>query len=164
MTCAYDFHLPGLSGETIDLSQFRGRPLLIVNTASKCGFTPQYEGLQHLWSLYGRDYPDGMTVLGVPSNDFGEQEPGSAEEIKTFCHRNYGVSFPMAARAHVKGPDAIPLFKWLGQEGGFLSRPRWNFYKYLVNREGHLVRWFTPLSKPTPGRVEEAVRRILLDH
>ncbi|MEJ5116026.1 glutathione peroxidase [Gluconobacter cerinus] len=164
MTCAYDFHLPGLSGETIDLSQFRGRPLLIVNTASKCGFTPQYEGLQHLWSLYGRDYPDGMTVLGVPSNDFGEQEPGSAEEIKTFCHRNYGVSFPMAARAHVKGPDAIPLFKWLGEEGGFLSRPRWNFYKYLVNREGHLVRWFTPLSKPTPGRVEEAVRRILLDH
>ncbi|EHH69278.1 glutathione peroxidase [Gluconobacter morbifer] len=163
MTCAYDFSLPGLDGQTIDLSAYRDRPILIVNTASQCGFTPQYEDLQHLWSQYGRDTDDGLVVLGVPSNDFGQQEPGTAKDISTFCHRNYGVSFPMAAKAHVRGPDAIPLFRWLDSQGGFLSRPRWNFYKYLIDRHGRLVKWFTPLTKPASHRVEEAVRRVLLE-
>ncbi|WP_408873685.1 glutathione peroxidase [Gluconobacter roseus] len=164
MTCAYDFSLPGLSGETIDFSAWRGRPLLIVNTASKCGFTPQYEDLQHLWSRYGRDYPEGLMIIGVPSNDFGQQEPGSSADIKNFCHRNYGVSFPMTARQHVRGPETTPLFRWLDKQGGFLARPRWNFYKYLTDRDGKLVNWFTPLAKPASNRVEEAIRKVLLDH
>lgn len=163
MTCAYDFTLPGLSGQTIDFSAWRGRPLLIVNTASECGFTSQYEDLQHVWSRFGRDNPRGLVVIGIPSNDFGQQEPGSAEIIQNFCHRNYGVSFPMAAKQHVRGTEAIPLFRWLDQEGGFFARPRWNFYKYLINREGHLANWFTPLSKPASPRVEDAISRAVLD-
>ncbi|MBS1093507.1 glutathione peroxidase [Gluconobacter wancherniae] len=163
MTCAYDFSLPGLEGGTLDFSVWRGRPLLIVNTASKCGFTPQYEGLQHLWATFGRNDPDGLVVIGIPSNDFGKQEPGSAKEIGTFCSRNYGVGFPMTAKETVKGGDAIPLFRWLAHEGGFLSRPRWNFYKYLIDREGKLVRWFTPLARPDSAGVVEAVHRVILD-
>ncbi|QDH17572.1 glutathione peroxidase [Swingsia samuiensis] len=157
----YDFKLNSLSGETIDLSSFRGRPIMIVNTASKCGFTPQYEDLQHLWSRYGAEDENGLVILGVPSNDFGEQEFTSGKEIQGFCTRNYGVSFPMAEKSPVKGKQAIPLFKWLQQEGGFLSQPRWNFYKYLINRDGKLVRWFSPLTKPASSRVEEVIHRVL---
>lgn len=163
MPSIYDFSLPGLEGGMIDLSAYRGRPLLIVNTASKCGFTPQYEGLQHLWSLYGRDQDNGLAIIGVPSNQFGNQEPGSADEIGAFCYRNYGVSFPMAAKSSVRGPDAIPLFQWLRQQGGIFSIPRWNFYKYLINSQGQLQKWYTPLSKPDSPRLEGAVQRLLLE-
>lgn len=159
MTTLYDFHLPALEGGDIDLSQWRGRPVLIVNTASECGFTPQYEGLQHLWRTMGA-LPDGLVILGVPSNDFGEQEPGDSAQIKQFCQRRYGVSFPLAARSHVRGPHAIPLFKWLAQEGGFFSRPRWNFYKYLIDRDGKLHRWFTPLTRPDSSRLLSEIQRI----
>nr|WP_294915023.1 glutathione peroxidase [uncultured Neokomagataea sp.] len=162
MPSIYDFSIPALEGGMIDLSAYRGRPLLIVNTASKCGFTPQYEGLQHLWSLYGRDRDNGLAIIGIPSNQFGNQEPGSSEEIGAFCHRNYGVSFPMAAKADVRGPEAIPLFQWLRSEGGVLSIPRWNFYKYLITPQGHLYKWYTPLTKPEGQRVENAVQRLLL--
>lgn len=160
MSCAYDFSLPGLMGGTIDLSEWRGRPVLIVNTASRCGFTPQYEALQALWSEMKQD----LVVLGVPSNDFGKQEPGSAEEISAFCSRNYGVSFPMAAKCHVRGPEAVPLFRWLAAEGGFLSRPRWNFFKYVIDRQGQLSTWFTSLASPESARVRDALGRVILDH
>lgn len=159
MSCAYDFSLPGLEGGTVDLGAWRGKPLLIVNTASKCGFTPQYEGLQGLWSEMGRD----LIVIGVPSNDFGQQEPGTAEEISTFCSRNYGVSFPMTARSHVRGPETTPLFRWLATQGGFFSRPRWNFFKYVIDRQGQLATWFTSLSAPQSHRVREAVIKAVLD-
>ncbi|AOX19329.1 glutathione peroxidase [Kozakia baliensis] len=157
----YDLHLPALNGSTINLNDYRGKPILIANTASKCGFTPQYEGLQHIWSQFRNA---GLAVIGVPSNDFGQQEPGSAKEIEQFCHRNYGVGFPMAAKAHVRGSDAIPLFRWLAREGGFLSLPRWNFYKYLIDRDGKLAAWFTPITKPDSAKVENAVRRVLLNY
>lgn len=159
MTTAYDFRLPALEGGEIDLSQWKGRPLLIVNTASECGFTPQYEALQYLWRTLGHSTPNGLIILGVPSNDFGKQEPGSANDIQGFCQRRYGVSFPLAAKSVVRGPHAIPLFRWLANEGGFLSRPRWNFYKYLINREGRLQRWFTPLTRPDAPRFLEEVQR-----
>ncbi|MCE0745264.1 glutathione peroxidase [Acetobacter sicerae] len=158
MSCAYDFSLPGLEGGVVDLGAWRGKPLLIVNTASKCGFTPQYEGLQSLWSEMAHE----LIVVGVPSNDFGQQEPGSASEIATFCARNYGVSFPMTTRCHVKGAEATPLFHWLADKGGFFARPRWNFFKYLINREGQLVNWFSSITPPTSGRVHDAVNRVVL--
>ncbi|MXV44145.1 glutathione peroxidase [Saccharibacter sp. 17.LH.SD] len=160
MTSIYDFRLPALEGGELDFSQWRGRPLLIVNTASRCGFTPQYEALQRLWRHLGQSTPDGLVVLGVPSNDFGQQELDTAQDISAFCQRRYGVSFPLAARSHVKGPEAVPLFRWLAKEGGFLSRPRWNFYKYLINREGKLERWFTPLTRPDTSRFLAEAQRV----
>lgn len=156
----YDLDIPALCGQPISMADFKGKVVLIANTASKCGFTPQYEGLQHLWSHYGKN---GLVVLGVPSNDFGQQEPGSATEIQTSCSRNYGVSFPMAAKSHVKGKEAIPLFRWLAAQGGVLSLPRWNFYKYVVSREGKLVNWFTPLTSPDSGRMKASVKRAMMD-
>jgi len=159
MTTAYDFQLPALDGGEIDFNTYRGKPLLLVNTASKCGFTPQYEGLQHLWSTFRAQ---DLVVIGIPSNDFGGQEPGSAADIGATCYRNYGVSFPIAAKSHVKGRNAIPLFKWLAEQGGILARPRWNFYKYVIDREGQLSTWFSSIAKPESGRVKSAVNRTIL--
>jgi glutathione peroxidase len=158
-TSIYDFTLPALDGSSIDLSAYRGQPILIVNTASQCGFTPQYEGLQALWTQF---HKAGLVVIGVPSNDFGQQEPGTSEDIATFCQKNYGVAFPMAARSVVKGQNAIPLFKWLDTELGFLARPRWNFFKYLIGRNGQPVAWFSSITPPTSARVRNAVERALL--
>lgn len=121
MTTAFDFRLAALDGAPLDLARFAGRPMLIVNTASKCGFTSHYAGLQKLWEEFG---PRGLVVLGVPSNDFGAQEPGTAPEIATFCAANYGITFPMAAKAPVTGAAADPLFKWIAHEGRFAARPR----------------------------------------
>ena len=156
----YDLTLTSLDGEPLELSRFRGQPLVIVNTASRCGFTPQYEGLQALWA---ERKERGLTVIGVPSNDFGRQEPGTADEIATFCSKNYGVGFPMTEKSRVRGRDAHPLFHWLAREGGALSRPRWNFFKYVINREGRLASWFTPLASPDSGRFRAAVDRVILD-
>ena len=154
----YDFDLDALTGQPFPLRQFAGKPILLVNTASKCGFTPQYEGLQALWSLYGAR---GLVVIGAPSNDFGNQEPANAEDIGAFCSTNYGVSFPMTAKLHVRGSRIHPLFAWLGREGGILSRPRWNFYKYLIGTDGRLQTWFTSVAKPMSPRVRSAVERAL---
>jgi glutathione peroxidase len=153
---AFAFRFEALDGTPLDLGQFAGRPMLVVNTASKCGFTPQYKGLQTVWEQFG---PRGLVVLGVPCNDFGGQEPGSEAEIGSFCQRNYGVGFPMTAKAHVRGPEAHPLFRWLAHEGGVLSKPRWNFYKYLIRRDGSLDSWFSSVAPPSSGRVRKA-----LDH
>jgi len=160
MPTIYDFSLPALDGSTIDFKAMQGRPILIVNTASKCGFTPQYEGLQATWSRYRNS---GLMVIGVPSNDFGKQELDTAGEISTFCSRNYGVSFPVADKSEVRGTHAIPLFQWLVAQGGFLSRPRWNFYKYLIDREGQLSRWFTSITSPEAARFQTAIDRVVLD-
>lgn len=155
----YDFELQTLQGgKPLPLSQFRGQPLLIVNTASQCGFTYQYKGLEQVW----QDNRDkGLVVIGVPSNDFGRQEPGKASEIAQFCEVNFGVDFPLAAKSVVKGPGAIPLFKHLGDQGGFLSRPRWNFYKYLVGRDGRLSTWFSSMTKPDSAVFKRAVAKIV---
>ena len=155
---AHDFTLTSLQGEELPLHRFAGRPLLIVNTASKCGFTPQYAGLQALWQDRAAD---GLVLVGVPSNDFGGQEPGSADEIGAFCSRNYGVSFPMTEKLHVRGPEMHPLFGWLGREGGVLSRPRWNFFKYVIGRDGRLADWFTSVTAPNGARLRRAVDRAL---
>lgn len=155
---AFGFTLTSLAGQPLPLQAYAGHPLLIVNTASRCGFTPQYAGLQALWTDYRGK---GLTVLGVPCNDFGGQEPGTRQEIAGFCERNYGVGFPMADKVAVRGADAHPLFRWLAGQGGLLARPRWNFYKYLIGRDGQLSDWFGSTTPPGAARLRAAVDRSL---
>ena len=155
---AYDFTFESLNGKPMPLSEFAGRPLLIVNTASKCGFTPLYKELEAIWQKH-KD--EGLVVLGVPSNDFANQEPGSSDEIAQFCEINFGVDFPLTEKVHVKGGDAHPLFQWLAKQGGFLSKPRWNFYKYVIGKDGKLVDWFASTTKPNAPKVEAALKKAL---
>ncbi|MGE3474228.1 MAG: glutathione peroxidase [Rhodospirillaceae bacterium] len=156
MTTVYDFRLTSLRGEVMDLASFTGRPMLIVNTASKCGFTPQYAGLQTLWDTYRQR---GLVVLGVPSNDFGRQEPGTAAEIAAFCEGNFRITFPLSEKRHVRGRAADPLFTWLGREAGLLGRPWWNFTKYLIGRDGKLADWFFCFTPPDTERVRRAIEK-----
>jgi len=156
----YDFDLPMPSGEAISLNNYRGKPLLIVNTASHCKFTPQYEEIQDLWELY-RHW--GLTIIAIPSGDFGEQEFKSNEEINHFCSKRYNISFILAQKSHVKGKNAIPLFQWLSEQGGFFGRPRWNFYKYVLNRQGKLYKTFSSITRPSSTRFVDAVERICYD-
>ncbi|HQT65199.1 MAG: glutathione peroxidase [Acidocella sp. 20-57-95] len=158
MQTAYDFSFETLQGKPYPLKDLTGRPLVIVNTASKCGFTPQYKGLEALW----RDHKDsGLMVIGVPCNDFGGQEPGSADEISSFCELNYGVDFPMMAKVHVKGPAAHPFFKWVSGQGGFMTSPKWNFFKYLIGKDGQLTDWFSSITAPDSTKFQAAISKLL---
>jgi glutathione peroxidase len=150
----HDFSITGIDGKPMDLKQFSGKAVLLVNTASECGFTPQYEGLEKLWESY-KD--KGLVVLGVPSNDFGGQEPGKAEEIASFCKLNYGVTFPLADKAVVKGKDAIPVYAWAGEEAGMLGRPKWNFHKYLFGKDGSFVNWYASTTEPESDKITNAI-------
>lgn len=148
MTTAYDFSATDIDGQVRSLDEYRGKALLIVNVASKCGFTPQYEGLEKLWRQY-RD--QGLVVLGFPCDQFGHQEPGDEAEIKNFCSLSYDVTFPMFAKVDVNGDAAHPLWQWLKQEKkGFLgtSGIKWNFTKLLVGRDGQVIERFAPTDKP----------------
>ena len=144
----YDFEALQIHGEPVRLEQFRGRPMLIVNTASACGFTPQFAGLEALHKQYAGQ---GLVVLGFPCNQFGAQEPGSNEEIIEFCQMNYGVSFPMMAKIEVNGPQAHPLYRWLEAEApGLLGSKsiKWNFTKFLVGRDGTVLKRYAPTDSP----------------
>ncbi|MGB0682864.1 MAG: glutathione peroxidase [Magnetovibrionaceae bacterium] len=155
---AFDFSFPSIEGETIDLKSFEGKAILVVNTASNCGFTHHYEGLQALYA----DYRDrGLVVLGVPSNDFGGQEPGTETEIKEFCEVTFGVEFPMTAKQKVKGEDAHPFYRWAGETLGFAAKPRWNFHKYLVAPDGTLADWFSTATNPKSEKVKAAIEKLL---
>jgi glutathione peroxidase len=148
MTTVYDFNAKTLAGDEISLSNFRGQVLLIVNTASKCGFTPQYEGLE---KLYEKLHDKGLTILGFPCNQFGSQEPGTESEIGAFCQKNYGVSFPMFAKIDVNGDDAHPLYKYLKkEEKGVLGTQaiKWNFTKFLIDKDGNPVERYGSTTKP----------------
>ena len=151
---AYDFAFTAIEGDPLPFDTFRGKPVLVVNTASLCGFTHQYKELQALWDRY-KD--KGLVVLAVPSNDFGNQEPGQEAEIKEFCEVNFFVDFPMTTKEHVKGKDAHPFYLWAAEELGFAAKPRWNFHKYLVGPDGKLVDWFSTPTSPTADRVVRAV-------
>lgn len=143
---AYDYNFTTLMGEEpLPLVQFKGKILLIVNTASKCGFTKQYEGLEALYKKY-KD--KGLVIIGVPSNDFGGQEPGSSEEIANFCKLNYGVSFPMTSKQIVSGEEAHPFYKWASKTLGYGTAPKWNFHKYLIDSNGKLVDYFNSTTAP----------------
>ena len=148
MTTVYDFSARSIDGSTLPLASFRDRVLLVVNTASACGFTPQFAGLEELHKAYGAK---GLAVIGFPCNQFGAQDPGSNDEIAQFCQLNYGVSFPMMAKVDVNGPAADPLFQWLRTEApGLLGSKsiKWNFTKFLVGGDGQVIRRYAPLEKP----------------
>ena len=137
-TSIYDFKAPGLTGGTIDFSSYKGKKIMIVNTASKCGNTPQYADLEKLYEKY----KDKLVIVGFPANNFGQQEPGSNGEIQEFCKKNYGVTFPMAEKVSVKGDDIAPLFKWLTDEAakkGINDPIKWNFTKFLIDEKGELI-------------------------
>lgn len=144
----FDFEAQSIDGRPVRLADYQGQVMLIVNTASQCGFTPQFAGLEALWQAY-RDR--GLVVLGFPSNEFGGQDPGSNEQIASFCSLNYGVQFPMMAKVKVNGAEAHPLYKWLTAEApGLLGTKaiKWNFTKFLVGRDGRVIRRYAPTDKP----------------
>lgn len=146
-TSIYDFKVEGLEGGSIDLSQYKGKKIMIVNTASKCGNTPQYAELEQLYEKY----KDKLVIIGFPANNFGQQEPGSNAEIKEFCTKNYGVTFPMAAKVSVKGDDIAPIFKYLTDEAkklGFDDPIKWNFTKFLLDENGKLITVIHNKTKP----------------
>jgi glutathione peroxidase len=147
-----------MAKEPIRFSDYQGKVLLIVNTASKCGFTGQYDGLEKLYQTY-KD--KGLFVIGVPSNDFGAQEPGTHEEIAQFCKLNFGVSFPMTAKYEVTGKNAHPFYIYAKKELGFGTAPKWNFHKYLINRQGQLVNYFHSTTKPDSTRLIKAIEAAL---
>jgi glutathione peroxidase len=154
----HDFTLQGIDGKPMPLSQFKGKVVLLVNTASECGYTGQYEGLEQVW-LASKD--KGLVVVGVPSNDFGAQEPGTAGEIASFCKLNYGVTFPLSDKLVVKGGAAHPLYQWATAKAGAAGQPKWNFHKFLFGRDGQFIDWFSSRALPKGPRLTAAVKEAL---
>ncbi len=156
---AYDFAFPGIDGKPLKLASWRGKVLLIVNTTSFCGYTKQYAGLQELWTRYEKA---GLVVLGVPSNDFGDQEPKSEGEIKSFCQGAFGVTFPLTSKQVAAGPEALPFYKWAAGAMGPAGRPNWNFHKYLIGRDGRFLRLVLPAgtTRLTGGHRLNSARRL----
>lgn len=159
MTSLQDFSATTLDGQPVDLAAYAGKVVLVVNTASQCGFTPQYEGLQKLWETYGEQ---GFVILGFPCDQFGHQEPGDEATIGAFCQKNYGVTFPMMSKIEVNGDDAHPLYQWLRKEkSGLLGgKIKWNFTKYLIGKDGQVVDRYAPTTKPEKisGDIEKALK------
>jgi len=155
---AHEFSFRTIAGEPLPLSDFKGKAVLVVNVASQCGLTPQYSGLEALWKSR-RD--DGLVVVGVPCNDFGSQEPGTEAEIKTFCETRYSVDFPLTAKEHVIGDAAHPLYKWVAEELGEAAMPKWNFHKYLFNKDGSIAGTFGSRTPPDDAAMNEAIEAAL---
>ncbi len=159
MTNAHSFSFTSIEGRELALSGYRGKAVLLVNTASACGFTPQYKGLEALWQAY-KDR--GLIVLGVPSNDFGAQEPGNETEIKEFCQARFGVSFPLTAKVPVSGGAAHPLYQWIAGELGEGGAPRWNFHKYLIGKTGEIAGAFGSKVAPESAELKAAIEAVLV--
>ena len=155
---AYRFEFAALDGSKLPLADWRGKPVLVVNTASYCGYTPQYRDLEALWRRY---QPRGLVVLGVPSNDFGEQEPGTPSEIKQFCATNYQVDFPLTEKYRVIGAAAHPFYRWVAAQLGEAGAPRWNFHKYLVGPDGGLAGAWPSQVKPTDTAITAEIEGML---
>jgi glutathione peroxidase len=152
---AYDFSFDTIDGKALPLREFAGKAVLVVNTASKCGLTPQYAGLEELYKTY-RD--QGLVVLGVPANDFGKQEPGTNEEILDFCTTKFAVDFPLTAKETVIGPDAHPFYRWAASELGEDAAPKWNFHKYLIGKDGSLAGVFGSKTAPDDAAMVSAIK------
>lgn len=157
---AHDFSFKSIEGKPLSLKEFDGKAVLLVNTASACGLTPQYEQLQKLWD---EKKDDGLVVLGVPSNDFGAQEPGSESEVQEFCQVRYGVTFPLTSKNPVIGAEAHPLYKWIGEQTGEAGLPKWNFHKYLIGKDGSLKEVFGSMTKPDAPEVKTAIDKALAE-
>ena len=151
----YDFEFNGIDGNKIELSDFKNKVLIVVNVASRCGYTPQYEGLQMLWSNYKNK---NLVVIGVPTNNF-KQEPGNNKEIKDFCETNFGINFPMTEKTNVIGKDAHPFYKWAKKNHGIGAIPKWNFHKIVIGKNGKVVDTFASFTKPTSDKFLNLVEK-----
>lgn len=158
---AHRFEFRSINGEPMPMSRFAGKTVLLVNTASKCGFTSQYEGLQALYEHY-KDR--GFVVLGVPSNDFGNQEPGSEDQIESFCETNFGITFPMTAKVAVTGPEVHPLYAWLVDALGPPAKPRWNFHKILIGPDGRPRDAWPSTTSPSSGTLQARIEKVLAEN
>jgi len=154
----YSFSFKGIDGEKIDLKSFKGKPIIIVNTASFCGYTNQYKQLQNLFEKYKKN---DLVLIGIPSNDFGNQEFKENKEVKEFCETKFNISFKLTEITKIKNKDGHSFFKWVKNQKGFLSFPKWNFYKYLFNREGDLVAWFSSIKEPSSKTFLKEVENII---
>ena len=154
---AYHFNFKDLDGSLIELSEFKDKVIIIVNVASKCGFTNQYEDLQNVWNKY---QDKGLVVIGVPSNDFGNQEPGSSNEIKNFCESKFGITFPMTEKVIVKGNKAHPFYVWARDNFGKNAIPKWNFHKIIINKDGKVAETFASITKPTSKRFINVIENL----
>ena len=154
---AYDFNFNDLDGSVIKLSEFKEKVIVIVNVASQCGFTNQYEDMQQIWSKYQNN---GLVIIGVPSNDFGNQEPGSSKEIKNFCEAKFGITFPMTEKVLVKGENAHPFYLWARKNYGKSAVPKWNFHKIIINKEGKVADTFASITNPTSKKFIRALEKL----
>lgn len=155
---AYNYSFTSIDGKIINLSEFYGKPILIINTASLCGFTNQYKDIELLYNNYKKN---DLIVIGIPSNDFGNQELSSNIEVKEFCTTNFNISFLLTEITKIKGQNGHPFFKWVKDEAGFLAFPKWNFYKYLINRKGEFVSWYASTTKPNSSKIKIEVKKLI---
>ena len=155
---AYDFKFKDLDGSTLSLSEYEGKVIVVVNVASQCGFTSQYEDMQEIWEKYEKK---GVVMLGVPSNDFGDQEPGSNAEIKNFCEAKFGITFPMTEKVSVKGDDAHPFYKWAKKNHGNSAIPKWNFHKIIIGKDGKISDTFASITNPSSKRFINSLEKAL---
>jgi len=154
----FDFRIDSINGDELNLSIYKGKTVLIVNVASNCGFTKQYDDLQNLYDIYNKK---GLVILGIPSNQFGNQEPGSEDEIKDFCKTNFNITFPMTSKYDVKGENAHPIFLWAKKSFGNSTVPKWNFHKILVNKHGKIVDTFASFTNPKSNKIIKKIEDIL---
>ena len=155
---AYDFNFKDLDGSNLSLSEYKQKVIVVVNVASKCGFTSQYDDMQKVWDEYQKK---GVVMIGVPSNDFGNQEPGNSQDIKNFCESKFGITFPMTEKVSVKGDDAHPFYKWAVKNHGKSAIPKWNFHKIIVDREGKVSETFSSITSPSSKKFIKAIEKLL---
>jgi len=155
---AYEFSFNDLDGSLLNLSDYKNKVIVIVNVASKCGFTNQYEDMQKTWELY---QDKGVVIIGIPSNDFGSQEPGNSEEIKNFCEAKFGISFPMTEKISVKGDNAHPFYLWARKNHGKSAVPKWNFHKIIINKNGQIAETFSSITNPSSKKFIKTIEKLL---
>jgi len=155
---AYDFNFKDLDGSDLKLNEYKDKVIIVINVASKCGFTKQYEDMQNVWEKY---QSKGIIMLGVPSNDFGNQEPGSNKDIKNFCEAKFGISFPMTEKVSVKGDKAHPFYLWAKKNHGESAVPKWNFHKIIINKKGKIAETFSSITNPSSKKFVNAIEKLL---
>jgi len=157
---AYDFAFKDLDGEALSLAKYKNKVVVVVNVASQCGFTSQYEDLQNIWEKYRAK---GLIILGIPSNDFGQQEPGNNKEIKNFCEAKFGITFPMTKKASVKGEQAHPFYIWAKENHGKSTIPKWNFHKIIIDRTGKIAETFSSIINPSSKKFLKTIEKLILN-
>ena len=155
---AYDFNFKQIDGSQLDLNMFKDKVIVVINVASQCGFTNQYEDMQKIWKKY---QSEGLLILGVPSNDFGSQEPGSNKEIKTFCETKFGITFPITEKTSVKGENAHPFYKWAKKNYGNSAIPKWNFHKIIIDKSGKIYKTYTSITNPSSKKFVSTLEELL---